>query len=112
MYMIKFLLQIGKDENHNYLQLGIFCCFLVFSILSYPFLPKSNTCSSISSRKNTSLESVMISGKKFTLSFNTFPLPPPLALVLSMVKIRPETPRFRCCTCNKEREVSRDCFVS
>lgn len=53
----------------------------------------------------TSLESVMISGKKFTFSFKTFPLPPPLALVLSMVKIRPETPRFRCCTCKKEKGV-------
>lgn len=53
----------------------------------------------------TSLESVMISGRKFTFSFKTFPLPPPLALVLSMVKIRPETPRFRCCTCKKEKGV-------
>lgn len=57
--------------------------------------------------KNTSLESVMISGKKLTLSFNTFPLTPPLALVLSMVKIRPETPRFRCCTYNKKERVSQ-----
>lgn len=47
----------------------------------------------------------MISGKKFTFSFKTFPLPPPLALVLSMVKIRPETPRFRCCACKKEKGV-------
>lgn len=47
----------------------------------------------------------MISGKKFTFSFKTFPLPPPLALVLSMVKIRPETPRFRCCTFKKEKGV-------
>ena len=47
----------------------------------------------------------MISGKKFTFSFKTFPRPPPLALVLSMVKIRPETPRFRCCTFKKEKGV-------
>ena len=47
----------------------------------------------------TSLERVMISGKKLTFNFSTFPLPPNLALVLSMVKMRPETPRFRCCTC-------------
>ena len=55
---------------------------------------------------NTSLESVMISGKKLTFSFSTFPRPPPLARVLSMVKIRPETPRFRCCTCKPKENTN------
>ena len=45
----------------------------------------------------------MISGKKFTFSFRIFPLPPPLALVLSIVKMRPETPRFRCWTYNETK---------
>ena len=53
----------------------------------------------------------MISGKKFTFSFKTVPLPPPpRALVLSIVKMRPDTPRFRCCTYhNKESNSPMRC---
>ena len=111
----KILPHIDKNEDHYYLR-DFSVVFLSFSLkirssVLYHckflvVLLSQNIKKQILMTTCTSLERVMISGRKFTFSFNTFPLPPPLALVLSMVKIRPETPRFRCCTYNKEREKS------